>query len=80
MKIKVNHPNGSIGILYGKSSMVIYDEYGHQVMCIRFRNIITEKEAYDFLEKLPEMRKEFLKKMDHALLYGKDGGAQDGAD
>lgn len=79
MKIKVNHPNGSVGILYGKSSMVIYDEYGHQVMRIRFRNIITEKEAYDFLEKLPEMRKEFLKKMDHALLYGKDG-EQDGAD
>lgn len=73
MKIKVNHPNGSVGILYGKSSMVIYDEYGHQVMRIRFRNIITEKEAYDFLEKLPEMRKEFLEKMDHALLYGKDG-------
>lgn len=79
MKIKVNHPNGSVGILYGKSSMVIYDEYGHQVMRIRFRNIITEKEAYDFLEKLPEMRKELLKKMDHALLYGKDG-EQDGAD
>lgn len=80
MKTKVRHPNGYSGILYGKSSLAIYDDHGIELIHTGYRTINTEKELYDFLEKLPEMLKEFLKKMNHDLLYGKDGGEQDGAD
>ena len=79
MKIKVRHPNGYSGILYGKSSLAIYDNHGIEVIHTGYRTINTEKELYDVLEKFPEIMKEFLKKMDHDLLYGKDG-EQDGAD
>lgn len=73
MKIKVHHPNGYSGILYGKSSLAIYDDHGIEIIHTGYRTINTEKELYDVLEKFPEVLKEFLKKMDHDLLYGKDG-------
>lgn len=31
MGVKVNHPNGYSGILYGKSSMSIFDKDGHEL-------------------------------------------------
>ena len=70
---KVHHPNGYSGILYGKSSLAIYDDHGIEIIHTGYRTINTEKELYDVLEKFPEVLKEFLKKMDHDLLYGKDG-------
>lgn len=73
MTIKVHHPNGYAGILYGKSSLAIYDDHGIEIIHTGHRTINTEKELYDVLEKLPEILKEFLKKMNHDLLYGKDG-------
>ena len=73
MRIKVRHPNGYSGILYGKSSLEIYDDHGIEIIHTGYRTINTEKELYDVLEKVPEMMKEFLKKMNHDLLYGKDG-------
>lgn len=73
MKIKVRHPNGYSGILYGKSSLAIYDDHGIELIHTGYRTINTEKELYDVLEKLPEVSKVFLKKMNHYLLYGKDG-------
>lgn len=73
MAIKVHHPNGYAGILYGKSSLAIFDDHGFEIIHTGYRTINTEKELYDVLEKLPEILKEFLKKMDHDLMYGKDG-------
>lgn len=48
--IKVEHPNGFLGILYGKSSMNIYDEDGHEILHTGSRNIDTEEQLYELLE------------------------------
>ena len=52
--VKVKHPNGYTGILYGKSSMVIHDPDGHEVMHTGFRNIHTKEQLYDYLGRFPE--------------------------
>lgn len=53
--IKVDHQNGFSGVLYGESSMSIYDKDGHEVIHTGSRNINTEKELRDLLERLPEL-------------------------
>lgn len=57
--IEVQHPNGYIGILYGKRSMVILDKNRKEVMHTGFRNknIKTEKDLYKLLEGFPEFLK-----------------------
>lgn len=57
MGVKVNHPNGYSGILYGKSSMSIFDEDGHEVMHTGFRTPQTKEELYDVLETMPKFVK-----------------------
>lgn len=52
--IKVEHPNGYMGILYGKSSMSIYDEDGHEILHSGSRNINTKAELYELLEGMPK--------------------------
>lgn len=52
--IKVSHPNGYSGILYGESSMVIFDKDGHEVMHTGFRTPQTEEELYELLEGMPK--------------------------
>ena len=52
--IKVEHPNGYMGILYGESSMSIYDEDGHEVLHTGNRTPQTEAELYEVLEGMPE--------------------------
>lgn len=52
--IKVEHPNGYLGILYGKSSMSIYDEDGHEILHTGSRNVNTEAELYELLEGMPK--------------------------
>lgn len=52
--IKVEHPNGYMGILYGKSSMSIYDEEGHEILHTGSRNINTKEELYELLEGMPK--------------------------
>lgn len=52
--IKAEHPNGYMGILYGESSMSIYDENGHEILHTGSRNIDTEAELYELLEGMPE--------------------------
>jgi hypothetical protein len=64
MTIKVEHPNGLSGILYGRSSLAIYDQYGHEILHTGSRNVNTEDELYDILEKTKEL-------LDSALLKGK---------
>lgn len=52
--IKVEHPNGYLGILYGESSMSIYDESGHEVLHTGNRNVNTEAELNELLEGMPD--------------------------
>lgn len=54
--IKVEHPNGYLGILYGISSMSIYDEDGHEVLHTGSRNVQTETELYEVLEGMPNLK------------------------
>lgn len=54
--IKVEHPNGYLGVLYSKSSMVIFDEDGHEVLHTGSRNIQTETELYEVLEGMPNLK------------------------
>ena len=61
-EIKVKHPNGYSGILYGKRSMVIFYD-NEEVLHTRFRNINTKEELYDNLEKMPE----FMKMLDDSI-------------
>lgn len=57
MTIKVTHPNGYVGVLYGRSSMAIYDKRGHEVMHTGFRNINTDIELYAVLDQVPGIKK-----------------------
>ena len=61
-EIKVKHPNGYSGILYGKRSMIIFYN-NEEVLHIGFRNINTKEELYDNLEKMPE----FMKMLDDSI-------------
>lgn len=53
MIVKVEHPNGYMGILYGKSSMSIYDKDGHECLHTCFRTPQTKEELYEVLETMP---------------------------
>lgn len=63
-EIKVEHPNGYSGILYGKRSMVIFYK-GKEVLHTgsRTEKLKTEKDLYEKLEGMPE----FLKMLDEAF-------------
>lgn len=52
--IKVEHPNGYAGVLYGEKSMAVYDPNGHEVMHTGFRNIHTREQLYDYLGRFLE--------------------------
>ena len=54
MVIKCEHPNGYSGVLYGKSSMAIYDKDGHECLHTCSRTPQTEAELYEVLETMPE--------------------------
>lgn len=56
--IKVEHENGYTGALYGRSSLSIYKE-GREVLHTGSRNISTEKELYELLDRFPKMIKAF---------------------
>ena len=52
--IKVEHPNGYMGVLYGKSSMSIYDKDGHECLHTGSRTPNTEEELYEVLGNMPK--------------------------
>lgn len=52
--ITFNHPNGYSAVLYGKSSMSIFFG-GKAVSHTGFRNVNTEAEVMELLEKIPEL-------------------------
>ena len=59
-EIKYTHENGYTGILYGESSLAIYDKTGKMKMHTGSRNINTREELIDLLDNYPS----FLEAMD----------------
>ncbi len=53
-EIRIEHSNGYTGILYGKSSMAIFDSSGNQILHTGFRTINTKEELYKKLESMPK--------------------------
>ena len=56
----VSERNGYSGVLYGRSSMSIYDQQGHEVLHTGFRagdTLEYLKESVDTADKLTEMLK-----------------------
>lgn len=47
-------PNGYTGVIYGKSSLAIFNEQGHEVMHTGFRAIHTMEELKDNVDRFPE--------------------------
>lgn len=58
--IKVEHPNGYLGILYGEHSMSVYDSSGNQVLHTGRRTIHTKEDLYNLLERIEEFKKEVM--------------------
>lgn len=54
--IRVDHPNGYHGVLYGRKSMSIYYN-GDEIFHTGFRKINTKEELYKQLEEMPELMK-----------------------
>lgn len=64
MVIKVEHPNGYAGVLYGNASMSIYDKEGHECLHTCFRRSNTEEELYAVLETMPKAMEIIAKEFD----------------
>ena len=69
--IKVEHPNGYSGVLYGKRSMSIFKD-GREVLHTGFRNknIQTADDLYNILEEQPKLMEILDAKIDE--LYNDD--------
>ena len=52
--IKYTSPNGYTGVLYGKSSLAIYDCDGKMKLHTGFRSIHTYDELVTMVDKYPE--------------------------
>jgi hypothetical protein len=55
--IKYTSENGYTGVLYGRSSMSIYDPEGHECLHTGFRNINTYEELVETVNEQPEFMK-----------------------
>ena len=53
-RIEYTSDNGYRGILYGVSSMVIYDEHGKEIMHTAFRTPNTLDELKEIVDTMPE--------------------------
>ena len=53
-RIKYRSPNGYTGVLYGKSSMAIYDPQGREVLHTGFRAVNTREELKALVDRQPE--------------------------
>lgn len=56
-KISYKHPNGYTGTLYGKSSLIVHDINGREVLHTGSRNINTFEELVNWLDSFPELIK-----------------------
>jgi len=55
--IKYTSENGYTGVLYGRSSLSIYDPEGHECLHTGFRNINTYEELVETVNEQPEFMK-----------------------
>lgn len=53
--IKVSHPNGYTGILYGRSSMIIFDEHSNKLLHTGYSSVKTPRDLYRILESMPDL-------------------------
>lgn len=53
MKIEYKSDNGYTGVLYGESSLSVYDESGKEVMHTGSRNINTYEELKEHIDGFP---------------------------
>lgn len=61
MVIKYKSANGYSGMIYGESSMRIFDSSNKEVLHTGFRTINTEAELKEFVDDFPNKRKDLLK-------------------
>lgn len=61
MVIKYKSENGYSGMIYGESSMRIFDSTNKEVLHTGFRTINTEEELKEFVDDFPNKRKDLLK-------------------
>jgi len=55
MEKRVIHGNGYSGVLYGESSLSVYNPEGKEVLHTGTRNVNTEQEVLDLLDAMPTM-------------------------
>ncbi len=55
--MKLTHPNGYTGVLYGKNSMAIYDKDGKRCLHTNSRVPNTKSELYEALADMPKLMK-----------------------
>lgn len=65
--IEYKSPNGYTGVLYGKSSMIIYDADGKEVLHTGFIAPKTLEELKEFVEKMPKLMRELEENWDKPL-------------
>lgn len=70
-KIKVKHPNGYSGILYGKHSLVVLKD-NQEVLHTGSRLINTKEELYDYLEEIPNLLKTLDESFDKLMEESED--------
>jgi len=49
----VKHPNGYSGMMYGDSSLTVFDSHMREVLHTGSRNVKTAEELYNTLELMP---------------------------
>lgn len=52
-EIIVKHPNGYSGMMYGESSLTVFDSHMRKVLHTGSRNVKTAEELYTTLELMP---------------------------
>ena len=67
-RIEYTSENGYKGVLYGKSSFVIYDSAGRMVLHTGVRNIHTYDELVKQVDSYPEFRKLLLDVKDKEVI------------
>jgi hypothetical protein len=65
--IEYKSPNGYTGVLYGKSSMIIYDADGKEVLHTGSRTPNTLEELKEVVEKMPKLMRELEENWDKPL-------------
>ena len=70
--IKYTSNNGYTGVLYGQSSLAIYDKTGKEVMHTGSRSINSYDELVDMVEDYPKFRQMLLEHLDELMSDDED--------